>query len=39
MLEDEPFEEIFSQPCPGTSKPAEVGQVVTQLLDEFPLLP
>ena len=39
MIEGEPFEEIFSQPHPGTSQPAEVGQVATHLLDEFHLLP
>ena len=38
VLEGEPFEEILAQPSLGTSQPAEVGQVVTHLLDEFHLL-
>ena len=33
-----PLEEILAQPSLGTSQPAEVGQVVTQLLDEFHFL-
>ena len=37
MLEGEPFEEILVQPSLGTSQPAEVGQGVTYLLDEFHL--
>ena len=37
MLEGEPFEEILAQPSLGTSQPAEVGQGVTYLLDEFHL--
>ena len=38
VLEGKPFEEILTQPSLGTSQPAEVGQVVTHLLDEFHLL-
>ena len=38
MLEGEPFEEILAQPSLGTSQPAEVGQVVPHLLDEFHFL-
>ena len=38
VLEGEPFEDIFAQPSLGTSQPAEVGQGVTYLLDEFHLL-
>ena len=38
MLEGEPFEERPTQPSLGTSQPAEVGQVVAHLLDEFHLL-
>ena len=37
MLEGEPFE-ILAQPSLGTSQPAEVGPVVTHLLDEFHFL-
>ena len=33
-----PLEEILAQPSLETSQPAEVGQVVTQLLDEFHFL-
>ena len=33
MTEDEPFKEIFSQPCLGTSQPADiVDQAVSHLL-------
>ena len=38
MLEGESFKELLAQPSLGTSQPAEVGQVVTHLLDEFYLL-
>ena len=38
VLEGESFEEILAQPSLGTSQPAEVGQVVTHLLDEFHFL-
>ena len=38
VLEGEPFEEILAQPSLGASQPAEVGQVVTHLLDEFHFL-
>ena len=38
MLEGEPFKEILAQPSLRTSQPAEVGQVVAHLLDEFHLL-
>ena len=38
MLEGEPFEERLAQASRGTSQPAEIGQVVTHLLDEFHLL-
>ena len=38
VLKGEPFEEILAQPSLGTSQPAEVGQVVTHLLDEFHFL-
>ena len=38
MLEGEPFEEICTQPSLGTSQTAEVGLVVTKLLDVFHLL-
>ena len=38
MLEGEPFKELLAQPSLRTSQPAEVGQVVTHLLDEFHLL-
>ena len=38
VLEGEPLEEILTQPSLGTSRPAEVGQVVTHLLDEFHVL-
>ena len=38
MFDGEPFKEILAQPSLGTSQPAEVGQLVTHLLDEFHLL-
>ena len=38
VLAGEPLEESPAQPCLGTSQPAEVGQVVAHLPDEFHLL-
>lgn len=38
VLEAEPLEETFAQPSLGAKQPAEVGQVVVNLLDEFHLL-
>ena len=37
-LEGEPFKEILAQHSLGTSQPAEVGQVVTHLLDAEELI-
>ena len=38
LLEGKTFQEILTQPSLGTRQPAEVGQVVTHLFDEFHLL-
>ena len=38
VLAGEPLEESPAQPRLGTSQPAEVGQVVAHLPDEFHLL-